>query len=131
MTIIKQSGVSSKSHQQNLRAYINDDRKVLLRDSQNMEHCVNIKRWATFMEATRKRFGHNKSARHVRDKETGELVEAKNTIMLHQILAFLPEECDINGGKLTPKDCMRYAKEYVAKYYPHQEVVFALHIEYF
>ena len=130
MTIIKQSGVSSKSHQQNLRAYINDDRKVLLRDSQNMEHCVNIKRWATFMEATRRRFGHNKAARHIRDKKTGELVEAKNTIMLHQILAFLPEECDINGGKLTPEDWMRYAKEYVAKYYPHQEVVFALHNEY-
>lgn len=36
MTIIKQGGVSSKSHQRNLRAYINDDKKVLLRDSQNM-----------------------------------------------------------------------------------------------
>ena len=130
MTIVKQAGVSSKSHQKNLRSYINDDRKVLLRDSQNLEHCTNIKRWATFMEATRKRFGHNKAARHIRDKETGELVEAKNTIMLHQILAFLPEECDINGGKLRPEDCMRYAKEYVAKYYPHQEVVFALHNEY-
>lgn len=130
MTIVKQTGVSSKSHQKNLRSYINDDRKVLLRDSQNLEHCTNIKRWATFMEATRKRFGHNKAARHIRDKKTGELVEAKNTIMLHQILAFLPEECDINGGKLTPEDCMRYAKEYVATYYPHQEVVMALHNEY-
>lgn len=130
MTIIKQTGVSNKSHQKNLRAYINDDQKVLLRGSQNMEHCINIKRWATFMEATRRRFGHNKAVRHIRDKKTGELVEAKNTIMLHQILAFLPEECDINGGKLTPEDCMRYAKEYVAKYYPHQEVVFALHNEY-
>ena len=39
MTIIKQGGVSSKSHQRNLRAYINDDKKVLLRDSQNMEEC--------------------------------------------------------------------------------------------
>ena len=130
MTIIKQSAVTSKSHQKNLRAYINDDRKVLLRDSQHLEHCTNIKRWATFMEATRRRYGHDKASRHIRDKKTGELVEAKNTIMYHQILAFLPDECDINGGRLTPEDCMRYAKEYVAKYYPNQEVVFALHNEY-
>ena len=130
MTIIKQTGVSSKSHQKNLRAYINDDRKVLMRASQNMEHCTNIKRWVTFMEATRRKYGHDKSSRHIRDKKTGELVEAKNTIMYHQILAFLPDECDINGGKLTPEDCMRYAKDYVATYYPHQEVVMALHNEY-
>ena len=130
MTIIKQTGVSNKSHQRNLRAYINDDRKVLLRGSQNMDHCTNIKRWASFMEATRHKYGHDKAARHIRDKKTGELVEAKNTIMFHQILAFLPEECDINGGKLTPEDCMKYAKEYVAAYYPHQEVVMALHNEY-
>ena len=101
-----------------------------MRASQNMEHCTNIKRWATFMEATRRKYGHDKSSRHIRDKKTGELVEAKNTIMYHQILAFLPDECDINGGKLTPEDCMRYAKEYVATYYPHQEVVMALHNEY-
>lgn len=130
MTIIKQTGVSNRSHQKNLRAYINDDRKVLLRDSQNMEHCTNIKRWAAFMEATRRRYGHDKSSRHIRDKKTGELVEARNTIMFHQILAFLPEECDLNGGKLTPADCLRYAKEYAKTYYPHQEVVFAVHNEY-
>lgn len=129
MTIIKQTGVSAKSHQKNLRAYINDDRKVLLRGSQNMDG-VNIKRWATHMEATRRRYGHDKSSRRVRDKKTGELVEAKNTIMFHQILAFLPEECDLNGGKLTPEDCLRYAKEYAASYYPNQEVVFAVHNEY-
>ena len=129
MTIIKQTGVSAKSHQKNLRAYINDDRKVLLRGSQNMDG-VNIKRWATHMEATRRRYGHDKSSRRVRDKKTGELVEAKNTIMFHQILAFLPEECDLNGGKLTPEDCLRYAKEYAANYYPNQEVVFAVHNEY-
>lgn len=54
------------------------------------------------MEGTRRMFGHDKPSRHVRDKKTGELVQAKNTIMYHQILAFLPDECDINGGKLTP-----------------------------
>lgn len=130
MTIIKQRAVTEKGHQRNLRAYINDDKKVLLRDSQNMEDCKNLNRWATFMEETRKAFGHDKAARRVRDKKTGELVQAKNTIMYHQILAFLPDECDINGGKLTPEDCMRYAKEYVQRHYPNQQVVLALHNEY-
>ena len=37
MTIIKQRAVTENGHQRNLRAYINDDKKVLLRDSQNME----------------------------------------------------------------------------------------------
>lgn len=130
MTIIKQTGVSSARHQRNLRGYINDDRKVLLRDCQNMDGCTDIKRWADYMERTRKAFGHDKAARRVRDKETGELVQAKNTTMLHQILAFLPDECDINGGKMTPQDCMSYAKEYAKKYYPNQQIVFALHNEY-
>ena len=130
MTIIKQRAVTEMGHQRNLRAYINDDKKVLLRDSQNMDGCTNIKRWATFMEATRRRFGHDKASRMVRDKKTGELRPSRNTIMYHQILAFLPDECDINGGKLTPEECMAYAKEYAAKFYPNQEVVFALHNEY-
>lgn len=130
MTIIKQGGVSTKGHQNNLRKYINDDRKVLLRDAQNMEECRNLKRWASYMESTRRTFGHDKAARRIRDKKTGELVQAKNTTMLHQILAFNADECDINGGKLTPEDCMRYAKEYAARYYPNQQIVFALHNEY-
>lgn len=130
MTIIKQRAVTGKGHQRNLRQYINDDRKVLLRDSQNLDDCINAKRWATFMEATRHKFGHDKASRKVRDKKTGKLVDAKNTIMYHQILGFNPDECDINGGKLSPENCMCYAKEYVAKYYPNQQVVFALHDEY-
>ena len=120
MTIIKQGGVSSKSHQRNLRAYINDDKKVLLRDSQNMEECKDLKRWASYMERTRRTFGHDKAARRIRDRKTGELKEAKNTVLFHQIVAFLPDECDLNGGKLTPEECMRYARDYVGTYYPNQ-----------
>lgn len=130
MTIIKQRAVTQKGHQKHLRAYINDDRKVMLRDSQNMEGCADIKRWAYYMEKTREGFGHNKASRRVRDKKTGKLVDAKNTILYHQILGFLPEECSCNGGKLTPDDCLRYAKEYAQKHYPHQQVVFAVHNEY-
>lgn len=125
MTIIKQRGVASSRHQKNLRGYINDDRKVLLRDSQNMEECHDLRRWAAHMERTRVMFGHDKASRKGADGKP-----AKNTILYHQILGFNPDECDINGGKLSPEDCMRYAKEYAKTYYPNQQIVFALHNEY-
>ena len=73
MTIIKQTGVQSAGHMKNLRAYINDDKKVLLRDNLNMDGCTNPNRWMHHMFLTREMFGHNKAARRVRDKETGEL----------------------------------------------------------
>lgn len=129
MTIIKQQSVTDSGHQKHLRDYINNDRKVLMRDSQNMAGCRNLKQWASWMSATRDRFGHNKASRRVRDKETGELVDAKNTILYHQILAFLPDECDVNGGTLSPEDCMAYAKQYTERYYPNQQIVYALHKE--
>lgn len=130
MTIVKQGGCSSKGHQNNLRRYINDDKKVLLRDSQNLADCKDIKRWASYMERTRRAFGHDVAARRVRDKKTGKLVTGKNLTMYHQIIAFNPDECDINGGTLSPESCMGYAKEYVTRYYPNQQAVFALHNEY-
>ncbi|HEL1253894.1 TPA: relaxase/mobilization nuclease domain-containing protein [Streptococcus equi subsp. zooepidemicus] len=126
MTIVKQVTVKDgSSHQKNLRNYINNDEKVLLRDSQNMNMCSDIKQWASFMKNTREMFGHNKS---VRKGKNGE--KAKNAILLHQILGFNPDECDVNGGVLSPQDCMRYAKEYAASYYPNHEIVFALHNEF-
>ena len=72
MTIIKQTGVQSSGHMKNLRGYINDDRKVILRDSLNMDGCTNPKRWAHHMWMTREAYGHNKAARRVRDKKTGD-----------------------------------------------------------
>lgn len=125
MTIIKQQAVTASSHQKNLRNYINNDEKVLLRDSQNMESCQDLRRWASWMSATRDEFGHNTSSRRGKDG-----MPAKNTILYHQILAFLPDECDINGGSLKPEDCMSYAKEYAKRFYPNHEIVFALHKEY-
>ena len=46
-----------------------------------------------------------------------------------QVLAFLPEECSCNGGKMTPDACMAYAEQWLAKHYPHQQVILALHEE--
>lgn len=126
MTIIKQQSVTGgTSHQKNLRNYINNDEKVILRASQNMEMCSDIKQWSSFMKNTREMFGHNKASRKGKDGK-----EAKNTILYHQILGFNPDECDVNGGALSPQDCMKYAQEYAQKYYPNHEIVFALHNEY-
>ena len=82
-------------------------------------HLPYNKYWYAKMARTRKSFGHDKPAR----------AGAKNTIMYHQVLAFLPEECSCNGGKMTPDACMAYAEQWLAKHYPHQQVILALHEE--
>lgn len=129
MTIIRQWGITSATRG-NMRKLMNGDERILLRDEQNIPQLgfdfANWEKWDSYMEATRKMHGHDKPSRRVRDKDTGKMVPAKNTIMYHQSLSFLPDECDINGGKLTPEECMRYAKEYAGRYYPNQEIVFAV-----
>ena len=115
MTAIKQVAVTSVSHASNLGRYLNDERG-LMHDSQ---HIVNEERWEAEMAKTREAYGHDLPAR----------AGAKNTIMYHQVLAFNPDECDVNGGKVTPVFAMAYAKEYVATRYPNQEAVWALHHE--
>ena len=115
MSIIKQKAVTEKGHAKNLRNYINDD-KALLHDFQKIDR---PERWSDEMNQSREFFGHNTPSRD----------GAKNTIMYHQVLAFLCEEIDIYGGKMTPELCMRYAKEYAATRYPDHKVAFALHKE--
>lgn len=115
MTIIKQKGVTSERHAENVRRYLNG-KDAVLRDGWNIAY---HKHWYKEMADTRKEYGHDKASKR----------GAKNTLLYHQILAFLPEECSVNGGAMTPERCMRFAMEYVAKRYPHQQVVFALHEE--
>lgn len=115
MTVIKQKSVSSDRYAKNVRKYING-KHALARDGWNIE-CD--KYWFSKMAMTRKVFHHDKPSR----------AGAKNVTILHQILAFLPEECSCNGGKMTPEKCMSYAKEWVAQHYPNQQVIFALHEE--
>lgn len=71
------------------------------------------------MERQRKAFGHDKPS----------FPGKKNTIMYHQIIAFNPDECDINSGVLTPEKCLAYSKQYAQKHYANHQVVFALHKE--
>ena len=129
MTIIRQWGITNATRG-NMRRLMNEDTRILLRDEQNIPwHGLdfsNWEKWDSYMETTRKMYGHDKPSRRMRDKKTGKKVPAKNTIMYHQALSFLPDECDINGGKLSPEDCMRYTKEYAERYYPNQEIAFAV-----
>lgn len=115
MTVIKQKSVSSERYAKNVRRYING-KHALARDGWNIK-CD--KYWFSKMAMTRKVFHHDTPSR----------AGAKNATILHQILAFLPEECSCNGGKMTPDACMAYARQWVAKHYPNQQVIFALHEE--
>lgn len=115
MTVVKQKGVSSERYAKHLRKYING-KNALARGGWNL---ANGKHWFSEMAMTRKMFHHDGPAR----------AGAKNITMLHQILAFLPEECSCNGGKMTPDACMAYAEQWLAKHYPHQQVIVALHEE--
>lgn len=115
MTAIKQKAVTSTSHAANVAKYL-DDERALNRSSQ---HIANEGSWQTEMAKTREAYGHNKPSRE----------GAANTVMYHQVLAFNPDECSCNGGKLTPEACMEYAREYVAGRYPCQEAVWVLHRE--
>ncbi len=115
MTVIKQKSVSSERYAKNVRQYING-KHALARDGWNIK-CD--KYWFSKMAMTRKVFHHDMPSR----------AGTKNVTILHQILAFLPEECSCNGGKMTPDACMAYAKQWASKHYPNQQVIFALHEE--
>lgn len=116
MTITRQVPVETKRHATNVRNYINSP-KAIMRDFQNIS---NKNRWAYEMDAIREVSGHNRAARE----------SSKNILMFHEFLAFLPDECDMNGGKMTAEMCMQYAKEYAKTRYPNHQVAFALHNEY-
>lgn len=117
MTAIKQTSVCSEKHLSRLKDYLSWDRdKALAHDTQNI---ISEERWFQEMADTRNAMGHDKPGK----------AGAKCTYMQHQILGFLPDECDLNGGKMTPEMCMRYARDYVAERYPNQEVIIVLHRE--
>lgn len=117
MTAIKQTSVCSEKHLSRLKDYLSWDRdKALAHDTQNI---ISEERWFQEMADTRNAMGHDKPGK----------AGAKCTYMQHQILGFLPDECDLNGGKMTPEMCMRYARDYVAERHPNQEVVIVLHRE--
>ncbi|MDO5334475.1 MAG: relaxase/mobilization nuclease domain-containing protein [Coriobacteriia bacterium] len=115
MTIIKTMGVSSPAHVASLKAYLEDGR-ALARETRNV---VDPERAFDEMERTRHAYGHDVAARE----------GCRNTLMWHQVIGFLPEEADFNGGTMTAERCMDFAREWLETRYPDQEAVFALHRE--
>lgn len=115
MTAVKQKAVTAPRHAENVGHYL-DDERALARESQ---HIVDEDRWAQEMEATRAAYGHDKPAR----------AGHASACMFHQVLAFNPDECSVNGGVMAPKRCMAYAREWVERRYPNQEAVWVLHQE--
>lgn len=115
MTVIKTKGVRSSAHVVSLKRYL-DDERALVRGSQNI---TDASRAFEEMADTRKAYGTDRPAREGCANET----------MLHQVIAFLPEDADINGGKMTPDRCMRFAEEWLERNYPDLEAYYALHRE--
>ena len=119
MTAIKQVSVTSAQHMKSLAGYLDrssEKHDALDLDSRNLNDPEN---WAREMDRTRDAYGHNESGRK----------GSKCTYCYHQIIAFNPDECDVNGGRLTRAGCMGFAREWVERYYPNQEAAWALHLE--
>lgn len=119
MTAIKQVAITGTQHMKSLSGYLdntNSKHDVLDFDSRNLGDPAN---WSREMERTRAAYGHNEPGRK----------GSKCTYCYHQIIAFNPDECDVNGGRMSEGDCMEFAREWVERYYPNQEAAWALHLE--
>lgn len=117
MTAVKQKSVCSRQHLASIKKYLNWDReKVLAHDTLNI---AEEGRWFEEMDATREAYGHNAPGKR----------GSRCTFMQHQIIGFNPDECDLNGGPMSPGKCMAFASDYVRERYPDQEVVIVLHEE--
>ena len=119
MTVIKQIAITSAQHMKSLSGYLdraNGKHDVLDFDSRNL---TDPESWSREMDRTRAAYGHNEPGRK----------GSKCTYCYHQIIAFNPDECDVNGGKMSRDGCMEFAREWVGRYYPNQEAAWALHLE--
>lgn len=119
MTAIKQVAITSAQHMKSLSGYLDrtsEKHDALVFDSQNLNEPEN---WGREMDRTREAYGHNEPGRK----------DSKCTYCYHQIIAFNPDECNVNGGRMSKGDCMEFAREWVARYYPNQEAAWALHLE--
>lgn len=115
MTVIKTMGVRGKEHIASLKAYLEDERAIA-------RWCTNIADESSpfdEMERTRRAYGHDTAPRK----------GCVNEEMWHQVIGFLPEDADFNGGKMSAIDCMSFADEWLERNYPYQEAVLALHRE--
>ncbi len=115
MTVVKTMGVRGKAHIASLRAYLEDDRALAVWSA----NIANGSKPFDEMARTREAYGHDIASRR----------GCANEEMWHQVIGFLPENADFNGGKMSALDCMAFADEWLERNYPYQEAVLALHRE--
>ncbi len=120
MTVIKQVTVKSRGHLKRMGSYLDWGRdKALDHGTQNLTRTDSARSCLREMDATREAYGHNRPGK----------ANCAVRYLEHQCLAFNPDECDVNGGAMTPARCMDYARDYVATRYPNQECLWVLHRE--
>lgn len=119
MTVIKQVAVTSERHAKRLEGYLSIDNERHKTAGKGAQNLVDPDRWAREMERTRKAYGHDRAAR----------ANCKNTTLYHQVIAFNPDECDMNGGRMGARECLEFARQWAKNQYPNQEVVWVLHEE--
>ena len=103
MTAVKQVAITRMQHLKSLANYLDNTNERHVVAGHGSQNLVEERNWAREMDATREAYGHNRAARK----------GANNTFMYHQILAFNPSECSMNGGKMDERACLEYAREYV------------------
>lgn len=120
MTAVKQVTVKSRGHLKRLESYLDWDKdKALDHGTQNLTRTGSARSRIREMDATREAYGHNRPGK----------ANCACRHLEHQCLAFNPDECDVNGGAMTPSRCMEYTRDYVAARYPNQECFWVLHEE--
>ena len=114
MTRVSCTPVKTASHMAACREYLDND-KTVMRAGWN----VDPERWREDMQRTLEAYGHDVSGR----------AGTEPTLAYHEQLAFLPDECDMNGGHVGEREAMEFAWEYYTRVYPNQEVYLCLHDE--
>lgn len=103
-----------------MESYLNWERdKALDYGTQNLTRTGSARSCMREMDATREAYGHNRPGK----------ANCVCRYLEHQCLAFNSDECDVNGGAMTPSLCMDYVRDYVAARYPNQECFWVLHKE--
>lgn len=107
MTVIKTKAVTSAAHMANVARYLDSD-KALAKETRFIN---DPDRAFAEMNSSREAYGMNSPSR----------AGARVTYGYHQVIGFLPEDADFNGGKMTAERCMDFAREWVENRYGGNE----------
>lgn len=114
MTTVSCTPIKSMEHAVACREYLDNEKTV-----QTAGWNVDPDRWFDEMRRTQVAYHHDVSGR----------VGVEPTLAYHEQLAFLPDECCMNGGRVDEFAAMSYAWKYFTNVYANQEVYMCLHNE--